>query len=92
MMGWRAKIILVLMIFFAGFATAIYCLAPASQSQNSSYNDNEKSLPASMPKSNQFAQSFNIGMHKCLLFLKDATSQAGVFIKEKFDDRPPPSS
>ena len=28
-MGWRSKILLLLIVYFAGFATAIYHLAPA---------------------------------------------------------------
>jgi hypothetical protein len=27
-MGWRSKFIFLMLVYFAGFATAIYCLAP----------------------------------------------------------------
>jgi len=37
-MGWRAKIVFLMVIYFAGFATAIYYLAPAgAKAQTETY-------------------------------------------------------
>ena len=80
--GWRTKLIFLLIVYFAGFATAIYCLAPVPENQTC-----EKSFVNSAFKSDEFAQSFNAGMHKCVDFAKDAAWRAGRFIKEKLDER-----
>ncbi len=83
--GWRIKFIFLLIVYFAGFATAIYCLAPVPDSQVS--QSCEESFVYSALKSDEFAQSFNTGMHKCLDFGKDAAWRVGKFIKQKYDDR-----
>ena len=82
MRGWRSKLIFLLIVYFAGFASAVYCLAPVPENQ--ACQPGEKS---SVFKSDQFAQSFNAGMHKCLDFSKDATRRAAKFIKQKLDER-----
>ena len=82
MKGWKAKFVFLLIVYFAGFATAIYCLAPAPDVQ-----PGEERSVNSPTKPNQFAQSFNIGMHKCLDFAKDATLRMSSFIKQKLDER-----
>ena len=86
MRGWRGKIIFLLIVYFAGFATAIYCLAPVPEDRACKIH-NEKSFVCSAFKSDEFAKSFNTGMHKCVDFGKDAASRAGKFIKQKLDER-----
>jgi len=83
--GWRSKLIFLLIVYFAGFATAIYCLAPVPE--NRYVQTREGSFTYSAFKSDEFAQSFNTGMHKCLDFAKDAALRAGKFIKQKYDDK-----
>ncbi len=83
--GWRSKLVVLLVVYFAGFATAIYCLAPVPENQAS--DAGEKGFVNSALKSDEFAQSFNAGMHKCLDFSRDAVRRAGAFIKQKLDDR-----
>lgn len=85
MRGWRSKLILVLVVYFAGFATAIYCLAPVPESQDSGAS--AKSFPDSALKSDQFARSFNGKMHKCIDFARDTASRACGLLKEKSDAR-----
>lgn len=85
MQGWRGRLIFLLVIYFAGFATAIYCLAPVPE--NPAGQSCEKSFACSALKSDEFAQSFNAEMHKCLDFAKMAAWRASRFIKQKFDDR-----
>ena len=80
--GWRTKFIFLLVVYFAGFATAIYCLAPVPE-----YQRGEKGFAFSALKSDEFAQSFNVGMHKCFDFAKDAACRAGVYIKQKYESR-----
>jgi len=79
MRGWRIKFIFLLIVYFAGFATAIYTLAPvpenkANTSANSLFSRSktagEKSSVFSALKSDDFAKSFNSGIHKCIEFGK----------------------
>ncbi|OHB64829.1 MAG: hypothetical protein A2168_04270 [Planctomycetes bacterium RBG_13_50_24] len=84
MKGWRTKLIFLLIVYFAGFATAIYMLAPAPEGSNDKSFDNISS--ASAFDSQEFAKSFNAGMHKCLAFGKDAACHTAEFIKEKLKE------
>jgi len=83
--GWRSKLILLLVVYFAGFATAIYCLAPVPENQGRQLR--EKSFTTSVFKSDEFAQSFNVGIHKCVDFAKDAACRVSRFVKQKLDER-----
>ena len=85
MRGWRIKLIFLLIVYFAGFATAIYCLAPVHENQ--AVGPCEESFAYSALKSDKFAQSFNAGMHKCIDFGKSAAWRAGDFLKQKLDER-----
>jgi hypothetical protein len=84
MRGWRSKIVFLLVVYFAGFATAIYCLAPAP---DSTHRTGQKSAFLDTLRSEDFAQSFNSGMHKCFNFAKDAAGRAGKCVKQKLDER-----
>ena len=86
MRGWRVKLIFLLIVYFAGFATAIYTLVPAPERQ--AHQTREKSFAYSALKSDELAQSFSRGMHKCVDFGKDAACRAGAFMKRKIDERP----
>lgn len=68
---WKRKLILLLVVYFAGFATAIYCLAPVT---DESYPSAKKGLTHSIVKSDEFAKSFNVQMRKFLAYSEDATS------------------
>ncbi len=81
----RGKLVFLLIVYFAGFATAIYTLAPVSENQDFKHSD--KSLTYSALKTDEFAQSFNTGMHKCLDFSKDLACRMGKFLKQKIDER-----
>ena len=95
MRGWRIKFVFLLIVYFTGFATAIYTLAPvpenkANASANSSLRSKtaeEKSSVFSALKSDEFAKSVNTGIHKCIDFGKDAAWRTAKFIKQKIDKR-----
>lgn len=80
MKGWRSKFIFLLIVYFAGFATAIYMLAPPPDGGAKSLANISS---ASTFDSQEFAKSFNAGMHKCLAFGKVAALHTAEFIKEK---------
>lgn len=81
MRGWRAKFIFLLIIYFVGFASAIYCLAPTPDNQLA--DADQQTFTYSVLKSDDFAKSFNTGMHKCINFGKVAAWQAAEFFKQK---------
>lgn len=83
--GWRTKFVFLLVIYFAGFATAIYCLAPVPE--NRDFQPGERNFFNSILKSDDFAHSFNSGMHKCIGFGREAASRVGTFLKQKYDER-----
>lgn len=84
MWGWRSKLIFLLIVYFAGFATAIYCLAPVTDERACEIS--EKGFAYSALKSDEFAESFNVKMHKCLDYSKDAVQRMGALMKQKLDD------
>lgn len=84
-MRWKGKLLLLLIVYFAGFATAIYCLAPVPDNQ--SYSFSEKSFAYPALKSDEFAKSFNSKMHKCIDFIKDTSCRAGDYIKQELEER-----
>lgn len=84
MKGWRSKFIFMLIVYFAGFATAIYIVTPTPEGSAEKSFDNISS--ASSFDSQEFAKSFNAGMHKCLAFGKEAACHTAEFIKEKIKE------
>jgi hypothetical protein len=84
-MSWRVKFIFLLIVYFAGFATAIYTLAPAPENQN--YQSSEKTFAFSSIKSDEFTKSFNAGMHKCVDFGKDAAWRVAKYLKQKMEEK-----
>jgi len=82
--GWRTKFIFLLIVYFAGFATAIYMLAPAPEGiADKSFG---KISSDSAFNSEEFVKSFNAGMHKCLAFGKVAAIHTAEFLKEKLQE------
>jgi hypothetical protein len=80
--GWRSRFIFTLLVFFAGFATAVYTLAPAPE-EKTTRQCSESGSPDSKFNSQKFVEDFNTGMHKCLEFGKKAALHTGRLLKEK---------
>lgn len=72
-MGWRMKFVFLLIVYCAGFATAVYCLAPTPK------QDAGKSLGwagmAGTIKSEELARSVSSGIHKCVDLGQEAAAQ-----------------
>ena len=83
MKGWRTKFIFLLIVYFGGFATAIYMLAPTPEGDV--HQSNKISAMADF-QSEEFVKSFNTGMHKCLAFGKDTAWRTAEFLKEKLKE------
>ena len=84
MRGWRSRFIFTLIVYFAGFATAIYTLAPAPEGETARHFDDD--TPGVRFDSGEFVESFNSGMHKCLAFGKEAAQRTAKLVKEKLKE------
>ena len=88
MRGWRTKFIFLLIVYFAGFATAIYTLAPEPDNEaRISQKSSHRSFAHSTFNSEQFTKSVNSGIHKCIDLSKEAACRIAEFIKEKIEER-----
>jgi hypothetical protein len=83
--GWRIKLISLIIVYFAGFATAIYFLAPAPEHQTN--QPIRKGCVYSSLRSDEIVQSFNKGMHQCIDFSKDAAWRMGKYLKQKLEEK-----
>ncbi len=83
-MGWRTKFVFMLVVYFAGFATAIYCLVPAPE--QAAGRSGQRTFADKALKSDEFAKSVNCGMHKAIDFSKEAATRAAEMIREKIDE------
>jgi len=81
--GWRSKFIFLFIVYFAGFATAIYMLAPAPENQAHQSGDTTH-LDFNSEK---FVKSFNSGMHRCVDLGKEAAQRTARYIKEKIQEK-----
>jgi hypothetical protein len=81
--GWRSKFIFLLIVYFSGFATAIYTLAPEPGKNSKPF-----ALGSLLPSASQKGTSFNTGMHKCIDLGKVAAQHTGKLIKEKLNEMP----
>ena len=86
MSRWRIKLIFLLIVYFAGFATAIYTLVPVTD-ENRADASGENSFVYSAFKSDELAGSFNTGMHRAVDFGKAAALRVSSFVRDKLDER-----
>ena len=84
MVGWRVKILFLLVVYFAGFVTAIYCLAPVPEDTRRA---SDEGFVYSAFKSDEFAKSFNIRLHRCVNFAKGSAEHIAVYLRDKFEDK-----
>ena len=82
-MGWRTKFVSLLIVYAAGFATAVYCLAPTPDPTSQPL---QLAQLGSALNSQKLVQSFNSGMHKCIGFSKEAALEAAKLIQVKMQE------
>lgn len=83
-MGWRMKFLFLLIVYCAGFATAVYCLAPTPES-----GDGKPVQLAQLPgsiDSQALARSVNSGIHKCVDLGKVAAADLAKRIQKEIDE------
>jgi hypothetical protein len=83
-MGWRTKFIFLLIVYCAGFATAVYYLAPAPEQKSG--QPMQLAQVGSALKTQEILKSFNSGMHKCIGFSKEAAEEAAKLFQTKIDE------
>lgn len=83
--GWKSKIVLLLIVYFAGFASAIYCLVPVPQGSCGTAETN--TFERSVLKSDEFAKAFNVKLHKCIDFSIKTADEAAGLVKQKIEER-----
>ena len=84
MRGFRSKFIVLLIVYFLGFATAIYTLVPAED--NVAAADSERTFAYSAFKSDDFAQKCSVQLHRCADFIKTKSCEAGEYLKQKIEE------
>jgi len=85
---WRSKLLTTLIIYFAGFASAIYALAPASDKERDRQaGKNNKNSYQAESKSEKFALAVNSGMRKCISFAEEKAVVAREFVKAELARR-----
>ena len=85
MKGYRSKFIFMFIVYFAGFASAIYLLAPPPEGSDYQYGASADSHFNF--DSQEFVKSFNSGMHKCVDFGKETTLRTYQYIREKIREQ-----
>jgi hypothetical protein len=86
MRGWRNKFLVALIIYFAGFATAIYYLAPAGDKANASGKDSRRfDLRGQVGefRASEFGATAQTGMKKFVGFAEEKAVQLGEYIRAK---------
>ncbi len=88
---WRSKLLLALIIYFAGFATAVYYLAPADANANA---DGIKAgfgfgsqASVSEAKSGEFGKIAGASMRKFVTFAEEKAVQLGEIIKKELAEQ-----
>lgn len=85
MKGWRSKFIFLLIVYFAGFSSAIYMLAPPPEGRTDQPGGTDNQHLNF--NSGEFVKSFNSGMHKCIDLGKVAALHTAKYIKEKVQEK-----
>ena len=84
--SWKSKVIMLLIVYFAGFASAIYCMMPTPDAKAFKASE-KKGFAYSALKTDEFAKSFNVGMHKFMKYSEDAMKRFSKYLKEKRSEK-----
>lgn len=82
MRSLRSKLVFTLLIYCAGFGTAIYIFGPPPDD----VKGGDLSAIRKSMENQEFAQSFNNGVHKAVVVSKDFAVRAGEYIKTKIEE------
>ena len=82
MFKWRSKLLFMLIVYFAGFATAVYFIAPVDEEMKASVNSDE-SYRQGQFDTEQFAQATSARLHEFFSFAGDKASEVSELIKQR---------
>ena len=82
-MGWRTKFVFLLIVYCAGFATAVYCLSPAPEPGEGKPLQLAR-LPGAI-NSQAIITSVNSGIHKCVDLGKEAAADLAERIQKEIE-------
>jgi hypothetical protein len=101
--GIRRKLLVMLIIYCSGFASALYALAPASRDGNEApgfvtkmiessqrtvcKSQSWKDTAAAVNENKITVETINTNISKWLRFAEDKASKVGTLIKQKLDER-----
>jgi len=86
----RGKILFMLIVYFSGFATAIYTLSPGSEEKIGGFTTNSTSRIESLSsgfESEKFTEKMRSGVSKCLSFAGEKSVQIRELIKAELSER-----
>lgn len=84
------KILLLMIIYFAGFATAVYCLTPVHANPALHAGGNNffaKSDALSGVKTEEFKQNFYVAVSRLGVVARDTACGAYQFVRQKLEKR-----
>ena len=85
MYGWRNKVLVILVVYFAGFATAIYTIAPSGiTASETAYVSDEKSDQSMQAQ--EIVMKIKYGMKKFLSVVEEIFEKVGTAIRKKLQD------
>ena len=84
------KILLLMIIYFAGFATAVYCLTPAhgNPALHAGGNSFAKSDALSGVKPVEFKQNFYVAVSRLGVVARDTACGVYKFVRQKLEEKP----
>lgn len=82
MSRWRSKLFFILIVYFAGFATAVYFLAPVDEEMTASGSSGESYMHRQFD-TEQFAKATSMRLHEFFSFAGDKASEVSGLVKEK---------
>ena len=83
------KILFLMIIYFAGFATAVYCLTPvhANPALHAGPNSFAKSDALSGVTTEEFKQNFYVAISRLGVVARDTACGVYQFVRQKLDER-----
>ena len=85
------KLIRLLIVYFAGFLTAVYFLVPVEQQGPQAAQASEAQIQQPLSKTEPILQSVSKGLHTCVDYTKEAAKDLGAKIKQKIDEANQPT-
>ena len=84
-MGWKSRTVFLTIVYFSGFATAIYWLVPGENDGEVSFAGT--SFGAISQNSDGLARDIKTKMDLGMKFAKEAFAKANELIKQKINER-----